>query len=222
MGSGGGEWPVGRGQWGVASYKATDSASSSPPPSSARDIDIAGGLSSNDRMDTVLWLAGIALLLLFCLLGLLALIVGLPGTFVIVAAATVYAWATDFTTMPWTVPAWLLGLALVAEVLELVAASATASSASEAPSRRVAIAALAGAIVGGIVGTPFLFGIGSLIGAMAGAFAGAALAVGSSGGSWDDSMRIGLAALRGRLFGFVIKAAIAVTMILIVIVSLLR
>lgn len=173
-------------------------------------------------MDTLLWLGGIALLLFFCLVGLLSLIFGLPGTFVILAAAAVYAWATDFATIPWTVPAWLLALAILAEFLELVAASASASSANLEPSRRVTVATLVGAIVGGIVGTPFLFGIGSLIGAMLGAFAGAALAVSSHGGSWNDSMRIGMAAMRGRLVGFVIKAAIAVTMVLIVVAALVR
>jgi uncharacterized protein len=171
-------------------------------------------------METLLWLGGIVLLLLCFLLGLVSLIFGLPGTFIIFAAALVYAWATDFAVLQWTVPALLLVLAVVAEILELVAASASASSASLEPSRRVTIATIVGAIVGGIVGTPFLFGIGSLIGAMAGAFAGAALAVSSSGGSWNASMRSGFAAMRGRLVGFVIKAAIAVTMILIVVAAL--
>jgi len=172
-------------------------------------------------MATVLWLAGLALLFLFCLLGLVSLIFGLPGTFIIFASALVYAWATGFTAIEWTVPAWLFAMAIAGEVLEFVAASVAASSASAEPSRRVTIAAIVGAVVGGIVGTPFLLGIGSLLGALAGAFAGAALAVSSRGGTWRESMKIGLAAMRGRLFGFVIKSAIAVTMIVIIAAALL-
>jgi hypothetical protein len=112
-------------------------------------------------------------------------------------------------------------MAIVGEVIELFAGSAAAGAHSK-PNRRVTIATIIGALVGGIVGTPFLFGIGSLIGAMAGAFIGAALAVSSSGGHWRDSLRIGFAALRGRLFGFVIKSAIAVSMILIVLLAIIR
>lgn len=173
-------------------------------------------------METFTWLAGIALLLLACAIGLFSLIFGIPGTFIIFAATLIYAWLTEFTVIRWTVPAWLLGLAIVGEILELAVTSASASAASTQPSRRVTIATIVGAIIGGIVGTPFLFGIGSLIGAMAGAFAGAALAVSSGGGSWADSIRTGLAAMRGRIFGFVLKSAIAVTMVAIVVTALIR
>lgn len=171
-------------------------------------------------MGTILSIAGVALLFLVCLLGLASLILGLPGTFVISIAAFVYAWATDFAVIEWTIPAWLLAMALAGEAAEMFATSAAATTANSEPSRRVTLATLAGALVGGIVGTPFLFGIGSLLGAMAGAFAGAALAVSSHGGTLRDSLRTGFAALRGRLFGFVIKCAIAVTMILVLAVAI--
>jgi hypothetical protein len=171
-------------------------------------------------VETVLSIVAIVLLFGACLIGLLSLIFGLPGTFVIFGAVLVYAWATGFTTIQWTVPAWLLAMAIAGEVIELFAGSAAVSARSE-PNRRVTIATFVGALLGGIVGTPFLFGIGSLIGAMAGAFIGAALAVSSSGGHWRDSLRIGFAALRGRLLGFVIKSAIAVSMILIVFVAII-
>lgn len=170
---------------------------------------------------TVLWVLGIFLLALGCVVGLLSLIFGLPGTFIIVVTALLYAWATDFAVMSWTTPAWLFGMAVVAEIVEFVAAGVGTGGASGLPSRRVTIATIVGAIVGGIVGTPFLFGIGSLLGAMAGAFIGAAMAVSSDGGTWRHSMRIGLAAMRGRLVGFVIKSAIAVAMVVVVVAALL-
>ncbi len=167
-------------------------------------------------METALWILGATMLLAVCLAGLVSLVFGLPGTFVIALAALVYAWATGFTTMTWTTPVWLFGLAIAGEVIELLVTGAAAGAASQQQSRRVNIATIVGAIIGGIVGTPFLFGVGSLIGAMLGAFAGAALAVSSDGGTWQHSMRVGLAALRGKFFGFVVKAAIAATMIVIV------
>ncbi len=170
-------------------------------------------------MGTLLSIAGVALLFVVCLLGLASLVFGLPGTFIIFGAAAVYAWATGFAIIEWTIPAGLLAMAIVGEVVELLAGSAVASSAGTEPSRRVTLATIAGAIVGGIVGTPFLFGIGSLLGAMGGAFVGAALAVGSIGGSLGDSLRTGFAALRGRLLGFIVKSAIAVTMLLVLVLA---
>lgn len=156
---------------------------------------------------------------LVCLGALFSLLFGLPGTFVIVAAALVYAWATGFTTLAWSTIAWLLALALVGEGIELVAGAAGAGG--QRPSRRVAIAAIAGGLIGGVVGTPILFGIGSLLGALAGAFTGAAVAAASEGGSVDASFRVGLAALHSRLLGFVLKAALAVVMVVLVVAAVL-
>jgi hypothetical protein len=168
-------------------------------------------------METVLYLLGLFVLIVFCLLALLSLVLGVPGTFLIVAAALVYAWATGFAGVAWSTVGWLLLLAVVAEGIELVAAGAGA--AGTRPTRRVTIAVLAGGITGGIIGTPFLFGVGSLLGALAGAFAGATLAVASEGGTFDHALRTGLAAMRGRLLGFVLKASIAVVMVVVLIAA---
>lgn len=168
-------------------------------------------------MDAVLHVLGIALLLLACLAALFTLVLGLPGTLLIVGLALVYAWATDFALIQWSTIGWLALLAVIAEGLEFLASGAGAAGAR--PSRRVTIGALAGAFAGGIVGAPFLLGIGALLGALAGAFAGAALAVRSEGGTVGDSVATGLAAMRGRLLGFVVKSAIAAAMVLIIAIA---
>jgi len=170
-------------------------------------------------LDSVLHIFGVVLLLSACLLGLVSLVVGLPGTFIIVGVALLYGWATGFATLHWSTIAWLTVLAVIGEGIEFVASGAGAAGAR--PSRRVTVWALIGALLGGIVGTPLLFGIGSLLGALAGAFAGAALAVRSEGGSLEESVVTGFAALKGRLLGFVIKAAIAAAMVVIVAVAAL-
>jgi hypothetical protein len=170
-------------------------------------------------MDTVLHVLGILLLLLACAAAVFSLVLGLPGTLLIVGLALLYAWATDFTLIQWSTIGWLTLLAVIAEGLEFLAAGAGATAAR--PSRRVTMGALAGAFAGGIVGAPFLFGIGALLGALAGAFAGAALAVRSEGGTVEDSVTTGLAAMRGRLLGFVVKSAIAVAMVVIVVFAVL-
>lgn len=171
-------------------------------------------------METVLHLVALLLLGLGCFAGLVALLLGLPGTFIILAAAGIYAVATGFATISLSVLAWLLALALLAEALEFVAAAASGVPGA-APSRRVQVSAIAGSILGGILGAPILFGLGALFGALAGAFAGAALAVAWEGGSVSDAARHGFAALRGRLLGFVVKASIAVVMLILIAVSVI-
>lgn len=161
----------------------------------------------------MLHVLGIILLLSFCLLALVTLAFGIPGTFLIVGAALVYGWATGFAAVQWSTIGWLALLALTAEVIEFLAGAAAA--AGHKPSRRVTVAVLAAGFIGGIVGAPFLFGIGALIGALIGAFAGAAAAVASEGGTVASAFTTGIAAMRGRLLGFAIKAAIAVVMIIL-------
>ena len=168
-------------------------------------------------MDTLLHLAGLALLFLGCAAALFALVLGLPGTILIVAFALLYGWATGFATIQWGTIGWLALLAVVAEGLEFFAGAAGAAGAR--PSRRVTVGALGGAFAGGILGAPLLFGIGALFGALVGAFTGAAIAVRSEGGSLDQSITTGMAALRGRLLGFIVKSAIAVVMVGIVVVA---
>lgn len=171
-------------------------------------------------METILSMLGVAALFLVCVIGLAALVLGLPGTFIILAAALVYAWATEFSVVQWATIFWLGALALLAEGIELAAAARAPSGTR--PSRRVTVSAIAGALIGGIAGAPFFFGAGSLPGALLGAFAGAALAVASQGGTAGESLRTGFAALRGRLLGFICKSAIAVAMVVLIAVALLR
>lgn len=170
-------------------------------------------------MDTFLHLTGLLLLLLACLGGLASLLVGLPGTVVILCAALLYAWATGFAAVGWPTIGWLALLALAGEAAEF-ASSALAHS-GDAPSRRTAVFAVVGALIGGILGTPLLFGLGSLLGALAGAFAGAALSVASEGGSVDAALAAGRAALLGRLAGFLIKSALAVLMVIVLLAAAL-
>lgn len=165
-------------------------------------------------MDSLLHYGGIAILLLGCVLALISLVIGLPGTFLIVALALLYGLGTSFRDVGWSTIGWLALLAVVGEGVEF-AASAIGTGGGR-PSRRASIWAIAGALAGGIFGTPILLGLGSLAGALVGAFAGAALAVGSEGASAGEALAAGLAAMKGRLLGFVVKAAIAVAMIVVV------
>lgn len=162
-------------------------------------------------MESVSHVLGIAALVGASLAALASLVIGMPGTFIVVAIALLYALATGFTSVTWTTLAILLALAAAGEVLEFV--SSVAASSGPRPSRRVSVAAIAGGMVGGLLGLPLLFGLGSLLGALCGAFVGAALAAGSEGHDLASTLNHGMAAMRGRLLGLVAKVAIGVCMV---------
>jgi hypothetical protein len=174
-------------------------------------------------MESVVHALGVVLLFGACLIAIISLVLGFPGTFVILGAAVVYAWATDFAAVRWSTIGWLTILAVAGEAIEFLASGVGAAAADVGPpSRRVWISALTGGFIGGLVGTPFLFGVGALLGALAGAFAGAAFAVASQGGTLRSALETGMAALRGRLLGFVVKAALAVVMVLVLAAAIVR
>lgn len=160
----------------------------------------------------------LGLLTLFgvCVLALFSLLIGFPGTLIILGVAVLYGWATDFAAVQWRTIGWLTMLAAGGEVIEFLASGAgVAGAAGGRPSRRVLLSALAGSFIGGLAGAPFLFGVGALLGALAGAFVGAALAVTLQGGTYRRALSTGVAALRGRLLGFAVKTALAVVMVIV-------
>jgi hypothetical protein len=158
------------------------------------------------------------MLLATCLLGLLLVVLGWPGTFVIAGAAAVYGVVTGFESVAASHVAWLFGLAIAGELIETVAAGL--GIADRKPSKFLTGATLSCAFVGAIVGTPFLFGVGSLLGSLAGAFLGATIAVSYEGADLSTSLATGLSALRGRLLGFLVKSVLTVSMIVVVLSAL--
>ena len=169
-------------------------------------------------MDALGHVAGLLVLAFVCFIGLASLVFSIPGTFIILGAAFVYGWLTGFETIDGITLGWLTGLSLLGEVLEFLS---SAFGGGERPTRRTAIAAVFGGLVGGLLGAPILFGLGALFGALAGAFAGAAIASLTQQGDASRALRTGLSAMKGRFLGFVTKLAIAVTMIVVLFASAL-
>jgi uncharacterized protein YqgC (DUF456 family) len=157
------------------------------------------------------------ILLALCVVGLAVNILGLPGLWLIVAAAVAYAWATAFAHLGLWGLITLVGLALLAELVEFLAGSAGAKAAGG--SKRGMAGAVVGGLVGGILGTPFIPipVLGTIIGAVAGSFAGAALVEYAIGRTAGHSFRVGVGAAKGRFWGIVSKSAIGLAMTAVVI-----
>jgi uncharacterized protein len=171
-----------------------------------------------------------AVLLIVVLLGCLGLtLFGLPGNWLIVAVTAIYAClapAHSAAAIGWTPLAVLVVIAVLGEIVELLAA--TVGTAKAGGSRRGAVLALAcsivGAVVGLFVGIPIpLVGpiLAALLFAGLGALAGAMLGELWAGKDWGTSWRIGKAAFGGRLVGTVAKMLLGGMMIVVVIIALI-
>ncbi len=170
----------------------------------------------------------LALLLIFVVLLCWAVTwLGLPGNWLMVAAAAVdAALAPAGAAIGWPVVAGLLALAALGEVLELALGAAQAARAGG--TRRTAVLALLGSLAGGILGLfvglpiplvgPF---VAALLMAGLGAMAGAILGETAAGRDLAHSFRVGRAAFFGRLLGTLGKVLIGAVMVALIVVALL-
>ncbi|MEX1024182.1 MAG: DUF456 family protein [Planctomycetota bacterium] len=142
------------------------------------------------------------------LVGLVCLalvLIGLPGTWLLLVLAGVAEWLTEPRLFSDATVVAALVLALLGEAFEFFFSAAKAKSAGA--SHRGALGALAGGIFGAILGT-FLLPIplvGSLLGGGLGAFTGATLLERHRGRTFQDARRIGRAAGVGHALGLLMK-----------------
>jgi len=155
---------------------------------------------------TLLYLAMVA--------GLLVIPLGIPGQFVIVAAAALFTLIVGSTVLPWWVAITLLGLAVAAEVGEAVAGFFGAKQAKG--SVWSALGGMAGGIAGAILGSLVAPILGSLGGALAGTFAGAFGVEYYRTSHAGNARAVAKGALMGRLAGSLIKLVAGGVMIAIV------
>lgn len=153
------------------------------------------------------------LLVIFLVAALAVIPFGLPGTFLIVLSALVYAWATEFAEVTWATLALLLASALFAEGVE--AAAGIMGAKRYGSGNMGVLASIAGGIVGAILGAPLFFGLGAIPGALIGAFTAAVLAEVVRGRSLHEALRAGWGTFLGRVAGTAVKGAVAVAMVVI-------
>jgi uncharacterized protein YqgC (DUF456 family) len=161
-------------------------------------------------------------------LGWLTQLVGLPGNWVVVVAAALYAWSfpgDDRLAISWSTVAALFVLAVLGEVIEFVAGAMGVTKAGG--SRRGALLALVGSLVGGmiglVVGVPIPV-VGSLAAAILfgglGALIGAFIGESWKGNDFDTSLQIGRAAFVGRVLGTLGKLIAGAVMLVVLLAAL--
>lgn len=143
-------------------------------------------------------------------------LLGMPGNWVMAAAAALSLWLSPESSRYYVGWLPLIGIVFVAGLGELLEFAAGALGAQRVGgTRRGTILAIVGSVVGAIVGLfvgtaipPPILGnvIASLLLGASGAFAGAIAGERWAGKDWDSSLQVGGAAFWGRLLGTVGKA----------------
>lgn len=167
-------------------------------------------------MQTLTTLLEVGLFLFALVAGWVCTLLNLPGNWLIVGAAAVYAWLMPAATR-WALSWELVGVLLVAAILGEVAETASAAMGVKklGGSRRGALLAILLSFVGAISGTALIPVpvVGTVIGACLGALAGAMLGEFWKGHGFDHSLRVGQAAFWGRLVGSLAKILTASVML---------
>jgi len=162
----------------------------------------------------------LALYIIFSLAGLVSLIFGLPGNFIILGASVLYGWYGGFHEVTVKTIIILIVLALAGELIEFLLG--ILGSKKYESSNRAIVGSIIFGIIGAILGAPFFFGIGAVVGAFAGAFAGAIIVELSQGKKMDEALKSGWGAFIGRVAGTISKGAIGIAMIAVTVVAVLN
>ncbi|MDQ7065488.1 MAG: DUF456 domain-containing protein [candidate division KSB1 bacterium] len=169
--------------------------------------------------ETLLSLSGHAVFWLVLVSGVIMILFGLPGTFVIAGTALVYGWLTDFAVIHGSDVLILFGIAVAGEVIEFLLGAFTAKRFGGSNW------AMAGAIIGGFLGavwaTGFLPVIGTLLGAFAGSFVGAFVFEYLHSPNTAHALRVGWGAFLGAVGGKLTKITLAVAMLAMILVRFL-
>jgi uncharacterized protein len=155
-----------------------------------------------------LWWALSAALILIGLVGLI--LPALPGTVLVLAGILVGAWVDNFTRVSWFAVSVVAVLAVLAWVMDYVAALLGAKRAGA--SRQAVIGAALGMVAGifmGLVGVLFM----PLVGAAIGEYVAQR--------DHGRAMKVGVATWLGLMAGMLAKVVLAFTMVGIYIVALL-
>lgn len=128
---------------------------------------------------------------------------GLPGNWVLLLLAAIWALATDLQRVGWGTLGVLAGLALLAEALEFVVGLAW--TAKRGATRRGTLGAFLGGLGGALLAAGVAPPLGAMLGAFGGTFGGTFLLEYLGERRQDAALRAGRAAFVGRLVAAAVK-----------------
>ncbi len=166
-------------------------------------------------MASILGWIGLGFFLLVLLGGMLSIALGIPGTWIILLDAIVYAWLTHFNVLTWYGILFLFLLTIIGEALEFYLSIKGIKRSN--PSKGVVLVSFFCGFFLAIIMAPLFFGLGAILGALLGTFGGAFLMEYLSQRRMGHAIDVGRKAFVGRLLGFLSKFTIATIMILFIV-----
>jgi hypothetical protein len=153
---------------------------------------------------------GTGFFLVVLLLGIFSILFGFPGTVVILIDAALYAAFTGFERIGAKVMITILILSILAELSDF--AIGMAGAIKFGASRSSLIASAAGGMVGALLLSPLMLGIGVVVGAYIGGFVGVFTVELLRQSNMKPTLRSAWGTIVGRAAGIVVKGAFALVM----------
>jgi hypothetical protein len=161
----------------------------------------------------------LAVLIMFSLVGFMAIFFTTFGTLIILIGSLSYAVMTEFSIINIKILIILLILYLCGELLEYI--SIIIGAKKFGASNRAIIGAIIGGIIGAVAGVGFL-GIGLLLGTFLGIFLGAFLVELCIQRDFVKSLKSGTGSVIGRVGSIIAKVVIAIVMLVIVAIHIIN
>ncbi|MFA4948076.1 MAG: DUF456 domain-containing protein [Candidatus Krumholzibacteriia bacterium] len=162
-------------------------------------------------MESVLQHAG--LVVLYAVLFLLNVLIfaGVAGSWITLAAITVYAAATRFSDVGWKMLLVMAGITAAGEIVESLLG--VLYVARKGATKWGVLGAFVGGLAGAAVGTAIIPLAGSILFGFLGAFAGAVASEYAYYRSLDRALRTGFFAFIGKLLAMLVKFALALVVL---------
>ena len=162
-------------------------------------------------------IGGLTLFVLVLFFGAFSILFGLPGTFVILIDAAVYAAVTGFERIGFKILITLLLLSILAELADF--AVGMAGAVKFGASRRSFWVSMVGGLIGAALLAPFLWGLGIIVGGLFGGFVGILTVELLNRNRLKPTLRVAWGAVLGRAAGIFVKGLFALIMIIITLTS---
>jgi len=164
-----------------------------------------------DTASSILVYVVLGVLLVGNAVGVILVVMQLPGTWLILAmTAAVAWWQWDEGVIGLWAIGILVGLAVVGELVEF--AASTIGTAKAGGSKWASVGSLIGGVVGAVVGSFFMPPLGTILGACLVAGTGSMLGDQLAGRSWSKAVKTAKGAAVGKLWGTAGKVAVALVM----------
>jgi uncharacterized protein len=167
---------------------------------------------------TSLEIAGLTIFILILFTGIFTIVIGIPGTVIILIDAILYAMFTGFEKIGIKIILILFIISLIAESIDF--ALGMAGAVRLGISRKAIWASVIGAFIAAAIMTPTLFGFGTITGTFLGGFAGIVFIELVRQSQLKPAFRTAYGAILAMFTGMLLKGSLAVLMTIITLTNI--